>query len=764
VTCADFDHCATYNNGCNDCICDGSGGVGACTRRGCRGDLDTPHCLSCDVGFALNEDAECVPNATTTTSTMAPPSTTRSSSTTKAKSTTPGAISCEGFTHCASYNDGCNTCSCGADGIEWCTEMYCDENSVTAPYCISCDEGFTLNENAECVLKAVSCSDFDHCATYNNGCNNCRCVQDGVDACTFRMCPEESLIAPHCLSCADGFSLDDTGECIAQPTTTFSPTKEAVSCSDFEHCAVYHDGCNSCTCGGACTRKSCTVEMLTTPRCTACDDGFSLDENGECVPVTCADFDHCATYNNGCNDCICDGSGGVGACTRRGCRGDLDTPHCLSCDVGFALNEDAECVPNATTTTSTMAPPSTTRSSSTTKAKSTTPGAISCGDFAHCASYHDGCNTCWCGDHGDACTMMACSEEMLSTPHCLTCEAGFIINENMECVADTVSATCEDWDHCGTLFNGCNECVCYPNGVESCDDENSCTAESLSTPYCSWCQPGFTFDDTGACVAQKTEAPTTPSPTMHVASCSDFEHCAAYFNGCNDCRCLSGGVEACTWKYCSPKTLSSPECLECDDGFALNDDAQCVAASSTTTSSTTSSTGSPTPPRPNHVSCSDFDHCAEYSDGCNDCHCHGDKAGLCSKRWCPENSRTTPQCTQCEEGFELDEDAHCFAENSVFPPSTPAPVDTSQTAEPKKSCKSYRQCDAEEGFQCQTDLECLASGLKLVVCRQERVCVQYGDYCEDDEDCDEDEEYRCVAGGTNRAGETIQKCARYQSY
>merc|ERR1719474_2495727 len=93
--------------------------------------------------------------------------------------------------------------------------------------------------------------------------------------------------------------------------------------------------------------------------------------------------------------------------------------------------------------------------------------------------------------------------------------------------------------------------------------------------------------------------------------------------------------------------MTAPKCLGCDEGFAFNDNGECVA---TTSSPTTVD-----------VSCSDFDHCLTYNDGCNNCHCHENGAAVCTMMWCSADAMTTPRCNECEEGFIVTADGECVA-------------------------------------------------------------------------------------------------------
>jgi len=55
--------------------------------------------------------------------------------------------------HCTVYNDGCNDCVRGDEGVA-CTKRACIWQGI--PSCSECDNGYTL-QNGRCVLDTVSC-------------------------------------------------------------------------------------------------------------------------------------------------------------------------------------------------------------------------------------------------------------------------------------------------------------------------------------------------------------------------------------------------------------------------------------------------------------------------------------------------------------------------------------------------------------------------------------------------------------------------------
>lgn len=86
---------------------------------------------------------------------------------------------------------------------------------------------------------------------------------------------------------------------------------------------------------GYCTLVGCPE--LESNECTVCMDGYMKDGNGGCKPF-CGGFENCATYNDGCNNCMCnpDGPDGpVEGCTKKACL-TQGTPHCNGCSDGYS--------------------------------------------------------------------------------------------------------------------------------------------------------------------------------------------------------------------------------------------------------------------------------------------------------------------------------------------------------------------------------------------------------------------------------------------
>lgn len=90
---------------------------------------------------------------------------------------------------------------------------------------------------------------------------------------------------------------------------------------------------------GRCTMRECPV--LERNECTECMEGYTLESDGHCHPF-CGGLEHCASYNDGCNDCICDHQQLIEGCTRRSCFDGIleeNDMKCTLCESGYLLNE-----------------------------------------------------------------------------------------------------------------------------------------------------------------------------------------------------------------------------------------------------------------------------------------------------------------------------------------------------------------------------------------------------------------------------------------
>ena len=224
-------------------------------------------------------------------------------------------------------DDGCNTCSCGADGQVACTAMAC------APVCQVGDATYLPGETwmvacNQCTCDADgtwSCTEADctpSCThegeTYDagqsfpagDGCNTCTCQDDGSVVCTEIACAPTCEHGGQTYAPGESFPADDgCNSCTCQDDGTAACT--LIDCAPVcEHEGQLHDvgdhwttadGCNLCSCleGGElkCTTKACVV----------CEYDGQTYEVGQSFPA-----------NDGCNDCACQEDGSV-VCSEIAC-------------------------------------------------------------------------------------------------------------------------------------------------------------------------------------------------------------------------------------------------------------------------------------------------------------------------------------------------------------------------------------------------------------------------------------------------------------
>ena len=264
--------------------------------------------------------------------------------------------------------DGCNTCSCRADGQVACTLIGCvDAGSDGAPDDVVGDFTCTAEGCVGSCTYEGNVYPAGAAVPSNDGCNTCSCQQDGQVACTLRACGDASSDASS--TCSYG------GE-----TYSSGATIPAL------------DGCNTCTCtanGVACTEKAC-LDSGQPGSCTYAGTPYLV---GATFPAT-----------DGCNTCSCS-TAGV-ACTKVACLdgGVADGGATGVCTPGQdqTCNENpaisslrGKCQPDRTCLCASGAPnPSTGRCPDVTTGCQISPGEfLPSGTSFPCA---DGCNTCTC--------------------------------------------------------------------------------------------------------------------------------------------------------------------------------------------------------------------------------------------------------------------------------------------------------------------------------------------------------------------------------
>ena len=240
-------------------------------------------------------------------------------------------------------SDGCNTCSCGEDGLVACSEIGCVpapyepcEGKLCGDHCTLCapddrdcneDEGERrCSASGECMVGGeASCTACEYGGkTYapgdsfpdEDGCNACSCSEDGLVVCTTKACVYDSCegrkCGDVCSVCGPGATDCDAplgvcsagGECLSAGAVsctgcTYNGTTYAPGASFPDE-----DGCNTCSCSEeglvACTEIACV------PPPGNCRVGNLTLNNGD--SVFCPD---------GCNSCSC--QDGLLTETLKGC-------------------------------------------------------------------------------------------------------------------------------------------------------------------------------------------------------------------------------------------------------------------------------------------------------------------------------------------------------------------------------------------------------------------------------------------------------------
>jgi len=328
--CGGFDHCSSYNDGCNECFCDESG-MESCTEMFCTETTD-PFCTSCQTGYTLNKDTnQCTPCVLPQCQDPCGPFNTMSAL---------GEIVCAGYPD--AYCQGTVDC----DG---CYATYFDGTGAEIDCVMT-----SYSEPTEPLIPG--CGGIAYCQNYQKDtCNACGCSNPSgglqhFGICTMMACPE--LEINQCTECMSGYSVDGNGGC-TKNLIEQAHEVDLPGCGGIAYCQSYRkDECNSCGCSnpsvgmneyGRCTLRECPV--LERNECTECMDGYELDGNGGCKPF-CGGLEHCSSYNDGCNDCICDHDQHLEGCTMKLCLdtggllGERDV-HCTSCEAGYLLNEQS---------------------------------------------------------------------------------------------------------------------------------------------------------------------------------------------------------------------------------------------------------------------------------------------------------------------------------------------------------------------------------------------------------------------------------------
>lgn len=470
----------------------------------------------------------------------------------------------------------------------------------TGDDCEQCAEGYTMNEAGDCVIPSL-CED-DPCGergTCNDATGEVICV-----------C-EVGYEGDYCESCYPGYHDDGSGACVLDETCL------ATTC----------DGHGSCDDSAGTVTCSCDDEYMG-DHCESCAAGYHRDDEENCVvDEDCSASDPCG-LNGSCDDttgvveCICD----------EGYTGDF----CEECYPGYHDDGTGSCLLDESCLSGTCS------------------GHGSCDDST-------GVVTCTCdaGYQGD---------------HCEGCGEGFHRDDDENCVADEDCAVIDPCGDYGTCVDvtGVIECVCDLG---------------YTGDFCESCYPGYHDDGTGSCVLDERCRASTCSGH---GSCDDS-------TGVVTCGCDDG--------------YDGVFCESCAVGYHRDADERCVPDEDCMASD----------PCGDHGSCDDSsgeiecvcdlgytgDFCGlcyagYHDDGTGTCvldsRCH---AGTCSGNGsCDDSSGVVScdcddgyagaNCASCDAGYHRDEFENCVADEDCA------------TSDP---CGDHGTCDDSSGeIECVCDL------------------------------------------------------------
>jgi hypothetical protein len=344
-------------------------------------------------------------------------------------------------------SDGCNKCTCQADGNVVCTDIACSGGSVCGGLLgRSCAKGEYCNFPPD--AKCGAADQTGTCSAIPNGCTKELKPVCGCDGMTY---------GNACTAAAAGVSVASDGACGSGGTPGCDYNGKHYAITD-----VFMDttGCNTCKCGSTPGSVECTTG--------ACGSGKVC---GGRVGNTCPTGEYCYYLPAA----ICGTADATGSCRTTpqacdtvyapvcGCDGNTYSNECFAATVGVSVAQNAAC------------------------------GTASCdyngtkhaaGDSFPAA---DGCNTCKCAKDGSVtCTEALCTGKTCGGIAALTCP------DPLYCNFPT-STNCGATDQSGSCMTKPQVCTAIYMPVCGCDGNtysSECVANSV----------GISVKTQGACM------------------------------------------------------------------------------------------------------------------------------------------------------------------------------------------------------------------------------------------------------------------------
>ncbi|ELP85704.1 protein serine/threonine kinase, putative [Entamoeba invadens IP1] len=581
------------SSGCNKCnpgtynSFSGSVSCSSCSA-GYYSNSGASSCNSCGAGYySYKESSACTPCSAGTYSTSTGSSTCtkcntgyysilKSSSCTKCKAGTYADE--QGSSECKTCADGFYSTS-GSSVCVQCVSTSCAACSKTTGECTSCNVGYSYDSsNKKCSICPASyyssggTSLCSKCATGyyslggSSGCTKC--------STSCKTCDQTN---GNCLSCYDGYTLNN-GKCEICPAGTLQSGRVCVTCPDMQYSLAGSTICRSCS-------PTCLSCDKTNGYCTSCDSGMEI------ITTTCS-VCSAGTYNiaNKCEYCLLGTYSSSPKSLQCNFCGDgtyASTPgstNCIMCDVlcqGPCERTSGKCV--ACVSGAVLSNGVCSLCISGTMANQTTNKCDTCKAGTYAGEGSSECNSCGemtystagssscqqCDSRCDGCDA--------TNGYCVNCVTGYglTVGKCAICQKGTyyMRSVCQS---CGEMeyqdVEGQTTC-------KLCD--SSCARCNATNGKCLTCAAGYGFDS-GVCTLCG-DLTYSEGGIMQCQQCStECKKCDRKSGACTSCevgnkRVNNSCVSCAPYGYCDLCTDETSDgiCVSCEDGFYLNESADC---------------------------------------------------------------------------------------------------------------------------------------------------------------------------------------------
>lgn len=500
-------------------------------------------------------------NSTNSTGSSNSTNSTSSNSTNSTNNTVPGGSStcraCSipyGISCIACNSSVCTQCAIGlqlTSNSQGCIDIKCNINNCVqcsgSSTCYLCQPGYQINPSGK-ACTPVNCS-----VSYCSRCSGASCVTciSGYSLSNNTcqpICDSRCItcVSPGvCSKCISGYILDSKSySCIIDCSVAFNGL--CVNCINLLYCTTCKQGYKPALGGAICqVSYSCTVSQCSTCSiasiCTACNTGYTLTNNNNCVKdicfiqgcATCASAKTCQTctslYTLSSSKTSC-----VPVCSTNipQCLSCNTTTSCQACNVGYMLSSN-QCVTLCSITNCDLCLSGTT--------------CLRCKAGYELSDDLTTCNLICSDPYCLSCT---------TASTCTTCYSGFSKGSNGRCVPN-----CRQ----GSAMNNNGVCQQCKISLSNCQ---ACSFDTSNNIACTQCTPGY-YLNAGNCLA-------CSDALTNCRQCSSPSVCTQ----CTQGYVVSSGVCVsrvnCGAKNCLIcQSGSQSKCATCENGFAPDSNSNC---------------------------------------------------------------------------------------------------------------------------------------------------------------------------------------------